>query len=73
MRKSLIVTVILASAGLIGSAYAQPNTNGPSGTGPESTTGQQGSTVNNGPGTNSGQMTKHKKSHKNMMDDNNNK
>ena len=34
MRKYLFATALI-TAGLIGSAYAQPSTNGPSGNGPE--------------------------------------
>jgi hypothetical protein len=36
MRKQLLIATI-ATVGLFGSAYAQPSTNGPSGTGPEGT------------------------------------
>jgi hypothetical protein len=37
MRKH-ILGIALLSATLVGTAYAQPSTNGPSGTGPEGTT-----------------------------------
>jgi hypothetical protein len=40
MRKRLLIATI-ATVGLIGSAYAQPSTNGPSGTGPEGRRHQQ--------------------------------
>jgi hypothetical protein len=37
MRKSLVAAIFL-SAALVGNAFAQPATNGPSGSGPESKT-----------------------------------
>ena len=52
MRKRLLIATI-ATVGLIGSAYAQPSTNGPSGTGPEGTSkGTVSGSGTNPPGSN---------------------
>jgi hypothetical protein len=72
MRKSIVLAFFL-SAALAGNAFAQPATNGPSGSGPESKTSPaaQGSAENPEAGkmkSGSGmKMTKHsKKKHKSM-------
>jgi hypothetical protein len=71
MRKSIVLAFFL-SAALAGSAFAQPATNGPSGSGPESKTSPaaMGSAENPEAGMKSGsamKMTKHsKKKHHTM-------
>jgi hypothetical protein len=69
MRKGLLAVAI--SAGLIGTAFAQPSTNGPSGTGPEgSPPGVVSGSGKNPPGAvtsghgMSSKMTRHHTTHK---------